>query len=117
MVRVFPHLRPAGTGIRPDLEAGRLRGGQVKRFIFVALLLAGGFAQAQIFPPTEANAKLVHERAVEAFLWGLPAVNTDLMLQQMLSKTPGKVNQFVYWGRPLDARNQTLTPNPDTLYF
>src|SRR5262245_51012628 len=47
----------------------------------------------------------------------MPAVNTDLMLQEMLTKTSGKVNQFIYWGRPLDWRNQTLTPNPDTLYF
>jgi hypothetical protein len=23
----------------------------------------------------------------------------------------------IYWGRPLDWHNQTLTPNPDTLYF
>ena len=28
----------------------------------------------------------------------------------------GKVNQVIYWGRPLDWQNQTLTPNPDTLY-
>ncbi|HEY7053010.1 MAG TPA: DUF1254 domain-containing protein, partial [Mycobacterium sp.] len=46
-----------------------------------------------------------------------PAVNTDLMLQEMLTKTSGKVNQIVYWGRPLDWRNQTLTPNPDAIYF
>ena len=31
------------------------------------------------------------------------------MLQEMLSKTSGKVNQVSYWGRPLDAKNQTLT--------
>ncbi len=24
---------------------------------------------------------------------------------------------MIYWGRPLDAKNQTLTPNPDALYF
>ena len=40
-----------------------------------------------------------------------------LMLQEMLSKTDGRVGQVIYWGRPLDARNQTLTPNPDALYF
>jgi hypothetical protein len=39
------------------------------------------------------------------------------MLQEMLTKTAGKVNQVIYWGRPLDWRNQTLTPNPDTLYL
>ena len=24
---------------------------------------------------------------------------------------------MIYWGKPLDWKNQTLTPNPDTLYF
>jgi hypothetical protein len=39
------------------------------------------------------------------------------MRQEMLEKTPGKVGQVIYWGRPLDWHNQTLTPNPDALYF
>ena len=59
----------------------------------------------------------IERRATEAAIWGMPAVNYDLMLQEMLTKTAGKVNQVIYWGRPLDWRNQTLTPNPDTLYF
>ena len=61
--------------------------------------------------------RLMRSRAVEAVIWGMPAVNTDLIRQEMLTKTSGKVNQFIYWGRPLDWHNQTLTPNPDTLYF
>ena len=61
--------------------------------------------------------KLLRGRAVEAVIWGMPAVNCDLMLQEMLTKTAGKPNQFIYWGRPLDWHNQTLTPNPDTIYF
>ena len=61
--------------------------------------------------------RLAQSRAVEAVLWGMPAVNTDLMLQEMLTKTSGKVNQIIYWGRPLDWRNQTLTPNPDVIYL
>jgi hypothetical protein len=47
----------------------------------------------------------------------MPAVNYDLMLQEMLTKTPGKVNQVIYWGGPLDWHNQMLTPKPDTPYF
>ena len=47
----------------------------------------------------------------------MSAVNTDLMLQEMLNKTAGKVNQVIYWSRPLDWHNQTLTPNPDAIYF
>jgi hypothetical protein len=36
---------------------------------------------------------------------------------RLLNKTPVKVGQAIYWGRPLDWRNQTLTPNPDAFYF
>src|SRR5262249_53236815 len=63
------------------------------------------------------NRRMIERRAVDAKIWGIPAVNTDLMRQQMLTKTAGKVGQVIYWGRPLDWGNQTLTPNPDALYF
>jgi hypothetical protein len=69
------------------------------------------------FTPAQLAERTVHRRAVEAVIWGMPAVNYDLMLQEMLTKTPGNVGQVIYWGRPLDAKNQTLTPNPDALYF
>lgn len=59
----------------------------------------------------------IERNAVQAAVWGIPVVNYDLMRQEMLAKTPGKVGQVIYWGRPLDWRNQTLTPNPDALYF
>jgi hypothetical protein len=61
--------------------------------------------------------RIVERRAVEAVIWGMPAVNTDLMLQEMLTKTGGRVNQILYWSRPVDWKNQTLTPNPDAIYF
>jgi hypothetical protein len=60
--------------------------------------------------------KTIARRAVEAVIWGMPAVNTELMKQEMLTKTPGKVNQVLYWSQPADAKNQTLTPNPDAIY-
>jgi len=74
-------------------------------------------AQAETYSAQDLNERMIHRRAVEAVIWGIPAVNTDLMRQQMLTKTTGKVGQVIYWGRPLDWRNQTLTPNPDALYF
>jgi hypothetical protein len=74
-------------------------------------------ANTQTVSADELARRTIGRRAVEAVIWGMPAVNYDLMLQEMLTKTPGKVNQVIYWGRPLDWRNQTLTPNPDTLYF
>jgi hypothetical protein len=83
----------------------------------LALTLSVVTANAQSFSTDDLNRRNVERRAVEAVIWGMSAVNTDLMRQEMLTKTSGKVNQFIYWGRPLDYRNQTLTPNPDTLYF
>jgi hypothetical protein len=83
----------------------------------LAVLGMAATASAQNLSTDELNKRHIHRRAVEAVIWGMSAVNTDLMLQEMLTKTNGKVNQVVYWGRPLDSRNQTLTPNPDAIYF
>lgn len=47
----------------------------------------------------------------------MPVVNYELMRQEMLTKTKARVGEVVYWGRALDWMNQTLTPNPDTIYF
>ena len=85
---------------------------------FLSLLfLAVTAAHAQEYTPADLARRAVERRAVEAALWGMPAVNTELMLQEMLGKTEGKVNQVIYWGRALDWHNQTLTPNPDAIYF
>jgi hypothetical protein len=90
------------------------------RTVLAAIALMGlatpAFAQANI-PTEELARRTIERRAAEAIIWGMPAVNYDLMLQEMLNKTDGKVNQVVYWGRPLDWHNQTLTPNPDAIYF
>jgi hypothetical protein len=82
-------------------------------FVALALSCLTGSALAQTTP----QERVIRSRAVEAAIWGMPVVNYDLMLQEMLTKTSGKVNQVIYWGKPLDWKNQTLTPNPDTLYL
>ena len=83
----------------------------------VGLVSAAELGSERSGPSPSLADRTIQRRAVEAVIWGMPVVNYDLMLQEMLAKTAGKVNQVVYWGRPLDWRNQTLTPNPDTLYF
>jgi hypothetical protein len=65
----------------------------------------------------DVNTSIQHSRAVEAVIWGMPAVNYDLMLQEMLNKTPAKENEIIYWSKPVDWKNQTLTPNPDAIYL
>lgn len=67
--------------------------------------------------PGQLARNAVHRRAVEAVIWGMPAVNTDLMYQAMAREVKGHWNQIVYWSRLLDWKNQTLTPNPDAIYL
>jgi hypothetical protein len=85
----------------------------------VAFAVIGTFGStyAETFSPDELGQHAIERRAVEAVIWGMPAVNYDLMLQEMLRETSAKQNEIVYWSRPVDWKNQTLTPNPDALYF
>jgi len=91
----------------------------MKRTVLAALALAGAAtsaAPAQTLSADDLNSRLIHRRAVEAVIWGMSAVNTDLMYREMV-KLGGKPNQFVYWPGLPDWKNQTLTPNPDAIYL
>lgn len=50
-------------------------------------------------------------------VWGMPAVNLDLMCRAMLREAKAQANQMLDWSRLLDWRNQTLTPNTDVIYL
>jgi len=89
----------------------------VRRVLFATMAIMAIASAAAALSPDELAKRTIERRAVEAVIWGIPAVNYDLMLQEMLAKTSGKVNQIVYWSRPLDWHNQTLTPNPDAIYL
>lgn len=86
--------------------------------ILAALIVAGAAAsgQAQDFSAEELESRAIERRAVEAVIWGMPAVNADLMLQEAL-RLGVKANEIVYWSRPVNWKNQTLTPNPDAIYL
>jgi hypothetical protein len=91
----------------------------VRRAIIVAvaaLLMTAG-AHAQSLSPDELAARTIQRRAVEAMIWAMPAVNTDLMLQAMLKTTKAMPNEIIYWSKPVNWKNQTLTPNPDAIYL
>jgi hypothetical protein len=75
---------------------------------------------AQAAKPADSTAQLaernLYRRAVEAVIWGMPAVNYERMLQASIANG-AKLNQVVYWSKPVNWKNQTLTPNPDTIYL
>ena len=89
-----------------------------RAFVALILLFAATAASAQDRPSTEDLAsRMIERRAVETVIWGMPAVNYNLMYQEMVRKVGGGFNQVLYWSRLLDWRNQTLTPNPDVIYL
>jgi hypothetical protein len=88
-------------------------------FLTAAIALLVHTVSAQDSLPEELTARALERRAVEAVIWGMPAVNFDLMYQAMVRDAkagPGS-NKIVYWSKLSDWKNQTLTPNPDAVYF
>jgi hypothetical protein len=67
--------------------------------------------------PTESSERLLHQRAVEAVIWGMPVVNYDVMYEAAVRAAKAEFNQIIYWSRLPDWKIQTLTPNPDSIYL
>jgi hypothetical protein len=68
------------------------------------------------FSSADIDRRTIARRGVEAVIWGMPAVNYDLMYQAA-ERNKAAFNQIVYWSRLPDWKNQTLTPNPDAIYL
>ncbi|HVT89164.1 MAG TPA: DUF1254 domain-containing protein [Tepidisphaeraceae bacterium] len=86
-----------------------------RRTKLIAIALIAGLA-ALIRADDSVEESIIRSRAVEAVIWGIPAVNFERMLQAAIDNG-AKANQIVYWSRPVNWKDQTLTPNPDTIYF
>ena len=85
----------------------------------ITLIVVLGLATALCAQKKNSDAlseRTLERRAVEAVIWGMPAVNYERMLQAAIDNG-AKLNQVVYWSRPVNWKNQTLTPNPDTIYL
>lgn len=78
-----------------------------------------GAAPAAKYSAADLARRTIERRAIEAMSWGMPAVNFDLMFPAMVrdAKAGQGSNKVVYWSRPFIWKNQTLTPNPYTIYF
>ena len=64
----------------------------------VSVRNAGGASEKAPRYPVEALARrAIERRAFEAVVWGMPAVNFDLMFQAMAREVKGSWNQIVYW--------------------
>jgi hypothetical protein len=101
------------------LAVGTLLGGQVIPTVGQEKKPEPGAKTVSPFTPAQLAERTLHRRAVEAVIWGMPAVNFDLMYQAMVrdAKAGAGSNKIVYWSKLSDWKNQTLTPNPDAVYF
>lgn len=72
--------------------------------------------ETSTFKAENLEEQLVYNRAFQAVIWGMPAVNFEL-LNESLIKAKGNFNQVIYWSKLINSKNQTLTPNPDVIYI
>jgi hypothetical protein len=92
---------------------------RLMRSALIAILAMAALGQpglAQGLSAEELARRAIERRAIEAVVWGMPAVNFELLYQGMVA-SKGSWNQVVYWSRLPDWKNQTLTPNPGTVYL
>jgi hypothetical protein len=68
------------------------------------------------FQAANADEQILLGRAFNAVVWGMPAVNFELMHESLIN-AKGDFNQIVYWSGLINSKNQTLTPNPDVIYI
>ena len=68
----------------------------------LAVICATASAHAQNYSSEDLVRRTIERRAVEAMNWGMSAVNTDLMLQEMLNKTGG-LRMIIAFGRKTDC--------------
>jgi len=71
---------------------------------------------ATTFQAANINEQVIYGRAINAVIWGMPAVNFELLHDGLL-QAKGDFNQVVYWSGLINSKNQTLTPNPDVIYI
>ena len=86
--------------------------------VLVGVLAVSGPATQALGQETHFNQvaeRALNGRAIEAVIWGMPAVNAQIMFDAA-KQASADFNQIVYWSRPLTWKNQTLTPNPNTIY-
>jgi hypothetical protein len=81
----------------------------------VAMLLPQIVSAQSAYTAAELKQREIERRAIEAVIWAMPAVNYDRMYVAGL-EAGAEANNIVYWSRPISWLNQTMTPNPNTIY-
>lgn len=59
--------------------------------------------------------KIIYSRALQSVIWGVPAVNYEMMYQAFV-RAGGFHNQIAYSNQPGHWKNQLITPNADAVF-
>jgi len=95
--------------------AGALAAG---RALFVLLPAhAQAPAQAQPFTSQDLASRTIYRRGVDAVIWGVPAVNLDMMRQAYFRDAKASYNDIVWWPKGAGWQNQSLDVDTSVRYL
>jgi len=86
----------------------------------VGLLLTGQSAMAQSakpYTPRELASRTIYRRAVDAVIWGVPAVSLDMMRQAYFRDAKASYNDIVWWPGGSGWQNQSLDVDTSVRYL
>src|SRR5208282_4512375 len=74
-------------------------------------------AHAKAFSPEELQQRMVERRAVDAVVWGAPAVTLDMMRQAYFRDAKAKYHDIVWWPKGAGWQNQSLDVDTSVRYL
>ena len=86
----------------------------------VGLLLVAQSAVAQEAPgytPQDLASRTIYRRAVDAVIWGAPAVTMDMMRQAYFRDGGAKYNDIIWWPKGSNWQNQSLDTDTSVRYM
>ena len=88
---------------------------QIVRMSVAIAVVVAGFISTPLHAQ-EAYEKALHRRAVEAAIWGMPAVSMRSAINATKRDLGGDWNDVVYFSKPMVSRHGFLTANNQTPY-
>jgi len=73
--------------------------------------------QAPLFTSQELASRTVYRRAVDAVIWGVPAVTLDMMRQAYFHDAKASYNDIVWWPKGAGWQNQSLDVDTSVRYL
>jgi hypothetical protein len=88
--------------------------------LILGVLMLTQSATAQNTKPLtskELSSRTFYRRAVDAVIWGAPAVTLDMMRQAYFRDAKASYNDIVWWPKGAGWKNQSLDVNPSVRYL